>query len=113
MALFKKRVELSRFLHHAVAATFTGGFPIARVEPSNLLTTEQRVRAAEILRVQWLVAHYFALLERIEVSEMTARILRNALQVDDRVYCRKAAALVTEHSVQALSFALTEVKLVS
>ena len=33
MALFKKKVELNRFLHHTIAATFAGGFPMAQVDP--------------------------------------------------------------------------------
>ena len=61
MALFKKKVELNRFLHHTIAATFTGGFPMAEVVPAYVLTAVQRIRAAEILHVRSLVAHYFAL----------------------------------------------------
>ena len=65
MALFKKKVELNRFLHNAIAATFTGGFPIAQVDPDHLLTAEQRVRAADLLRVRSLIAHYFALVAEV------------------------------------------------
>jgi len=176
MALFKKKVQLNRFLHNAIAATFAGGFPISQVDPSHVLTAEQRIEAAEILRVQSLVAHYFALAARVgegipvdtaelgvryqdvlwhvlvesarsrpeaeaiarwwevgvaevvtrleneaagspealaEVTAATARILRKALNTDDDEYCRKAAKMVSDHSVQALTFALTEVMLVS
>lgn len=176
MALFKKKLELNRFLHNAIAATFAGGFPISQIDPSYVLTAEQRIEAAEILRVRSLVAHYFALVARVgdgipvgkvelgrryrdvlwhvlvesarsrpeaeaiaqwweagvdevvsrmddqaadspaalaEAAAATARILKKALQTDDDEYCRKAAQLVREHSVRALSFALTKVKLVS
>ncbi len=176
MALFKKKVELNRFLHHTIAAAFTGGFPMAHADPAFALTAVQRIQAAEILRVRSLVAHYFALVARVgegvpvdtpelgrryqdalwrvlvestrsraeaevlamqwekgvrevltriedvsvessqalaEASAATVRILRSALETDDDEYCRKAAGMVTERSVQALSFALTEVKLVS
>ena len=180
MTLFKKRIELDRFLHHAIAATFASGLPIAQVDPLHELTAEQRIRAAGILRVRSLVAHYCALLARVGqgvpvdalelgrryedvlwhvlvestrswaeaeriarewetgveevitrvedwstggagegsnaldvVSAATVRVLERALETDDYEYCRRTAARVTEHSVRALSFALTEVKLVS
>ena len=171
----RRKVELNRFLHHTIAATFAGGFPMAQVDPAYVLTAVNRIRAAEILRVRSLVAHYFALVTRVgggvpvnaaelgrryqdalwhvlvestrsraeaevlamqwergvrevltriedgsvqgsalaKVSAATVRILKSALETDDDEYCRKAAGMVTEHSVQALSFALTEVKLVS
>ena len=176
MALFKKKVELNRFLHHTIA-TFVGGFPMAQVDPAYVLTAVNRIRAADILRVRSLVAHYFALVARVgegipvdaqelgrryqdalwhvlvestrsrveaevlamqwergvrevltrtedgsvqgsgsvlaEVSAATVRILKRALETDDDEYCRNAAGMVTEHAIQALSFALTQVKLVS
>ena len=65
MALFKKKVELDRFLQNAIAATFAGGFPISKVDPRHVLSSEQRIEAAEILRVRSLVAHYFALVARV------------------------------------------------
>ena len=176
MALFKKKIELNRFLHNAIAATFAGGFPISQVDPLHVLTAEQRIEAAEILRIRSLVAHYFALAARVgegipvdmvdlgrryrdvlwhvlvesarsrpeaeaiaqswetgvdavvsrmeneaagspaalsEATAATARILKKALKTDDEEYCLKAAQLVRDHSVQALSYAPTEVNLVS
>jgi len=176
MALIRKKVELDRFLHHDIAGALAGAFPIAQVDPDHVLTAEQRIEAAEVLRVQSLVAHYFALAARVgegipvdivelsrryqevlwhvlvesarsrqeaeaiarwweagvgdvitrlengsadgadalaEVTAATVRILKRALKTDDDEYCRKAAGMVTAHSVQALAFALTEVKLVS
>ncbi len=183
MALFKRKIELDRFLHNAIAATFAGGFPIAQVDPAHLLTAEQRVRVADLLRVRSLIAHYFALAARArdgvpvdaselheryqtvlwhvlqesarsngeaeaiavqwengvrdvltrtasgsakdsdsvaEVTATTGRMLRRALEADDsplkteaEEYCWGVARLVTQHSVEALSYALTEVKLIS
>jgi len=65
MALFKKKVELDRFLQNAIAAAFAGGFPISKVDSRYAPTAEQRIKAAEVLRIRSLVAHYFALVARI------------------------------------------------
>jgi hypothetical protein len=35
MALFRKTIKFNRFLHHAIAATFTGGVPIVPVDPAH------------------------------------------------------------------------------